>query len=203
MMSPAPDDELDRRQSALQAEANDLLAELRPVLAAAGVDSLIPTGSFVSGLMSWREIDVMVLGGPEFSPLDVLGLLRHVVRLPGTVEFHYVDERGDRGPTGQTRDERFHLAITVERPTGPWRIDLSVWLYDDHANVTAWHENLRDTISPEQRRAVLRIKDVWHRRPDYPDDVGGLDIYTAVLDAGVRTPAQFGRWLHVRDRAPG
>jgi hypothetical protein len=38
----------------------------------------------------------------------------------------------------------------------------------------------------------LRIKDDWHRRPAYPHHVGGLEIYTAVIDDGVRTPDQFG-----------
>jgi hypothetical protein len=45
---------------------------------------------------------------------------------------------------------------------------------------------------------VLRIKDAWHQRPTYPDQVGGLDIYTAVIDDGVRTPRQFATWLASR-----
>ena len=71
-----------------------------------------------------------------------------------------------------------------------------------HRNVTRWHEDLRERITAEQRGAVLRIKDVWHRRPEYPDQVGGLDIYTAVLDHGVRTPQQFAAWL-AGQRRPG
>jgi hypothetical protein len=51
------------------------------------------------------------------------------------------------------------------------------------------------TITDEQRLAVLRIKDVWHRLPSYPDQVSGWEIYTAVLRDGVRTPEQFERWL--------
>jgi hypothetical protein len=42
---------------------------------------------------------------------------------------------------------------------------------------------------------VLRIKDVWHRLPSYPDEVSGWEVYTAVLRDGVRTPEQFARWL--------
>jgi hypothetical protein len=45
-----------------------------------------------------------------------------------------------------------------------------------HLNVTRWHEELRERITAEQRSAVLRVKDLWHRRPDYPDQVGGLEI---------------------------
>jgi hypothetical protein len=70
-----------------------------------------------------------------------------------------------------------------------------VWLRDLHGHVADWHARLRDTITDEQRLAVLRIKDVWHRLPSYPDEVGAWEIYTAVLGDGVRTPEQFARWL--------
>jgi len=29
----------------------------------------------------------------------------------------------------------------------------------------------------------------------YPEQVGGLQIYTAVLQGGVRTPSEFAAWL--------
>lgn len=76
-----------------------------------------------------------------------------------------------------------------------WRIDLTLWRHDPHHNVTRWHEELRTRITAGQRAAILRIKDEWHRRPEYPDQVGGLDIYTAVLDDGVTAPAGFAAWL--------
>lgn len=57
------------------------------------------------------------------------------------------------------------------------------------------NEALCDSITDEQRAAVLRINDVWFRLPSYPDQVGGFEIYTAVVDDGVRTPEQFRRRL--------
>ena len=56
------------------------------------------TGSFVSGLMVWRELDIMFLGGPELSPTDVLAGLARLVVLPGVVGFEYVDERDQPEP---------------------------------------------------------------------------------------------------------
>jgi hypothetical protein len=119
------------------------------------------------------------------------------VALPGVTGVDYRDERGPRCVTDQARDERYHAALTVEH-AGTWQIDLTLWLHDLHQNVTRWHEELRERITAEQRLAVLRIKDDWHRRPEYPDQVGGLDIYTAVLDDGVRTADQFAAWLAQR-----
>jgi hypothetical protein len=195
MVVAADANDLLARQSALQAEAEQLLADLRRSAVFAGVGPLIPTGSYVSGLMCWRDLDLGLLVGDDFAPRDVVALLSLVVDLPGVTGFTYRDERGVRSPTGAVRDERYHLPISCERAGELWRIDLTLWLHDPHLNVRAWHQNLRDTATAEQRLAILRIKDVWHRLPSYPDQVSGWEIYSAVLDDGVRTPAEFATWL--------
>ena len=197
-MSSASDEELLARQSALQAEAQEVLAGLDLAALVADIGPLVVTGSFVSGLMCWRELDVMVCVGDHFSPREVLRLLQRIVARTGATALEYSDERGPRCVTGQVRDERYHVPFMVEWAGCCWRIDLTLWLHDPHVNVTRWHEDLRERITAEQRGAVLRIKDVWHRRPAYPDQVGGLDIYTAVVDDGVRTPRQFATWLASR-----
>jgi hypothetical protein len=194
-MSPASDDDLLACQSMLQDEAREVLAGLDLAALVAGIGPLQVTGSFVSGLMCWRELDVMVLAGRDFSPPDVMSLLARIVRRTGVTGIEYRDERGPRCVTGQTRDERYHVTLTVEHASRRWQIDLTLWLHDLHQDVTRWHEELRERITAEQRSAVLRIKDDWHRRPAYPHQVGGLEIYTAVIDNGIRTPDQFATWL--------
>jgi hypothetical protein len=194
-MPSASDEDLSARQAALQAEATAILADLDLAAAVADVGPMLLAGSYVSGLMCWPDLDVMVFAGAGFSPPDVLRLLQRIVDRPGVVGFDYRDERGPRSPTGTARDERYHVVIELVRADRSWRIDLTLWLNDPHANVTAWHEALRDSVTADQRGAILRIKDVWYRRPSYPDRVGGVQIYTAVLDDGVRTPQEFAAWL--------
>jgi len=152
-------------------------------------------GSYISNLMCWRDLDVGLLVGPAYGPRDVLQLISRVMELPGVVGFDHRDERADRSPAGFVKEERYHVPFQLARGGGIWCLDLSLWLHDLHENVTAWHEALRDSITDEQRAAVLRIKDVWFRLPSYPHQIGGQDIYTAVIDDGVRTPEQFRRWL--------
>jgi hypothetical protein len=188
-------EELLRRQKALQADAADVFATMDLGGLFRDIGPVAVVGSYVSGLMCWRDLDICVLVTETFSPDDVLALLRRIVALPGVVGFGYRDERGARSPTGQPRDERYHVTVEVDIGGGAWRIDLSLWLRDLHENLVEWHTRLRDTITPEQRLAVLRIKDVWHRLPTYPDQVSGLEIYTAVCEHGVRTPEQFAHWL--------
>jgi hypothetical protein len=198
VQAPASDHELAARQSALHAEAAELLEELDRSEIFSDVGPVEVTGSYISNLMCWRDLDVMLLVGPEYRPQDVLSLISKVMELPGLVGFDYRDERADRSPTGLVREERYHVPFLLKRGTGIWRLDLTLWLHDLHENNTAWHKALRDSITDDQRAAVLRIKDVWFRHPSYPDQIGGFEIYTAVIDEGVRTPEQFRVWLASR-----
>ena len=85
--------------------------DLAGLIADAG--PMLVTGSFVSGLMCWRELDVMVHAGRDFSPADVMGLLARIVPQAGVIALDYRDERGPRCVSGQLRDERYHV-------TSPW-----------------------------------------------------------------------------------
>jgi hypothetical protein len=196
-MSSVTDEELLARQATLQDQAREMLAALDLAALVADTGPSLVTGSFVSGLMCWPEVDVMVHVGPDFTPRDVMGLLARIVTRPEVTGLDYRDERGPRCVTSEVRDERYHVTLTVEL-ADRWQIDLTLWLHDLHRNVTRWHEELRERITAEQRIAVLRIKDYWHRQPAYPHHVGGLDIYTAVLDDGVRTLDEFSAWLAAR-----
>jgi hypothetical protein len=154
--------------------------------------------------MCWRDLDVGALVGPGFTPLVVIKVVTGVVATAEVISFAYRDERGLRSPTGERRDERYHVPLQVVWGSSEWRFDLSLWLYEDHAHVAEWHRQLGEGISPEQRRAILRIKDVWCRRPEYPDEVSGSEIYRAVVDDDVRTADAFASWLleHRSRRVP-
>lgn len=198
--SASAETDLERRQGRLQAEAEQLLADLDLAALLSHVGPIRMAGSFVSGLMTWREVDVGVCAGSDFGPDRVLSILARLVGRRDVIGFDYRDERGPRSPTGTSKDERYHVPILVQRASGVWRVDLTIWLNHDHANVTAWHERLRAILTPEQRAAILQIKTAWHNRPEYPDDVGGQDVYTAVVEHQVRTPTQFAAWLDDRPR---
>src|SRR5690242_5932406 len=127
--------DLEVRQKALQDEAQAVLVELD--LPALGFGPVLPTGSVVSGLMVWRDLDVMVLG-TGLSPGDVLRLLAPLADRPGFEGLELADERGRRSPTGEVRDERYHVLVTWRHGDARWRIDLTVWLHDLHVGVTEW-----------------------------------------------------------------
>src|SRR5262245_61037868 len=113
-MSRASDEDLLARQSALQDEAQEVLADLDLPELLAGSGPLLITGSYVSALLSWRDRDVMVLVGGQFWRQDVMGVLARIVRRAAVTGLQYRDERGHRCGTGQVRDERYHVPITVQ-----------------------------------------------------------------------------------------
>jgi hypothetical protein len=85
---------------------------------------------------------------------------------------------------------RYHPAALAE-----WRLD--VWFVDDPARQPDL-EHLRSLprrLTDDARLAILRIKTLWSARPQYGTSVRSWDIYTAVLDQGVRDTDDFGRWL--------
>src|SRR5262245_63921644 len=129
-LGPASDEDLLARQAELQAEATAVLADLDLPAITAERGPMLLAGSYVSGLMCWPDLDVMVYVGAGFSPQDVLLLLQRIVDRPGVVGFDYRDERGSRSPTGTVRDERYHLVIAVTRGGRTWRLDLTLWLND-------------------------------------------------------------------------
>lgn len=109
---------LRRREVALQDEARDVLDELDLERRLGNFGSMLLASSFISGLMVWRELDIMFLGGPALSPTDILAAVGRLVLLPGIVRFDYTDERGPRSQ--QRRHSRNASPISrLRRIPGP------------------------------------------------------------------------------------
>nr|WP_252172722.1 hypothetical protein [Rhodococcus pyridinivorans] len=177
---------LERRAEQLREEAQQVLAATRVLDLLADVGEAHLVGSAVSDLMSHREIDITVAAGPDFGPSDALRLCEALAERSEVRRTSVVDERTDTSVA--ERDRRVHVTVTVLRDTVEWELDISLFALDAHRNVADWHEELRASLTPEQRRAILRIKNDLHDSPDYP---GGLEIYNAVCDHGVRNTNGF------------
>jgi hypothetical protein len=71
-------------------------------------------------------------------------------------------------------------------------------LSDAPRNQLAQAGAIRRRLTEETRLAILWIKDVWHQLPVYPYEVGGVEVYDAVFEHGVRTPEGFEAYLRER-----
>lgn len=188
-------EELLRRQAALQAEAREVLADLALFDCLRTAGSVEQVGSSVSGLMAWRDLDLSVTG-PGMTAERAWAAVRPLLIHPQVVQVLYRQETGERSPTGRAADERFYYVLRYLRGEAvEWKIDVSLWLLDGPRGLAQQLEELARRLTDETRLAILRIKERWHRLPGYPDEVGGVDIYEAVLDHGVRTPQEFAEFL--------
>ena len=166
------------RAEALQAEGLRVLEDL-------DLETAFPTfgppqvvGSVLSGLITYRDLDV-TFTAPAATASEVLRGLATIANRPGLLAADFRDERADRRPTPAITDERFY-AVLIHHT---WKIDLTFWLHDIPRPHVTEATRLR-AATTDQKLAILHLK---HTHPGYPDEIGGTDIYTAVLDHNVRT----------------
>ena len=189
------------RQDELQREAEHVLNALKLPERLGQLGTFEQIGSSISGLMVWPDVDVMVSAGHS-SVADIMTVMSHVMATRGIREVLYRDETGERSPSGKPGDERHYFVLRYEAVSGHlWKVDVTLWCSAVPRPHRADAEHLARVLTPAQKLAVLWIKRVWCERPEYPEDVGGMDVYEAVLHHGVRSPEDFERFLARRDSA--
>lgn len=155
-------------------------------------------GSSVSGLMVWRDIDFNVLCSHR-SLCGICETMQPLLTNPLITKLHYSHESEGHIPGELLGDERYYFVTYYETEAGhEWKIDLSFWLSEKPRAQLAHLEYLFERLTDESRLAILWIKAIWLHFPSYPYQESGTDIYDAVLEHGVRTPAQFKGYLFER-----
>lgn len=169
------DDELLERAAALRAEGRAFLDRhnVEPRLAEEGSVELV--GSFVTGLMVWRDLDVCV-DARDLTRTAAWELVRPLVLAADRVRYQHFDEPDD---------QRHYFVLGVDG----WKLDLSLFTDGIPPEVDAFQRELLGRLDDDLRIVILRLKELWHRRPEYPEVVGGYEICRAVL-GGVRTPEE-------------
>jgi len=172
------------RQERLQADARAFLAAHQVERRLAQAGRVLPVGSYVTGLMVWRDLDLCVdargLGRAKAWEL-VRPLLVHADRAC----YEHLEQPDDR---------RHYFVLQAEG----WKLDLSLFTAGIPREVEVFQNELQRRLDDETGLAILRLKELWRLRPEYPEIVGGFEISQAVLE-GVRTPKE----LEVSLRARG
>jgi phosphoglycolate phosphatase len=179
---PLPESARLRREAAGIVEETGLLSTLTEC-GQAGLK-----GSVALDLVVKRDIDFDLVAKGDL--LDTVDHVYHqLLNIKGVREVRITDYRAEGG-----------IKIGIDDyagPSGSWSID--IWITNrTETTGAALVRRLRRTLLPEHRKAILRIKRLYHER-DLLRDGLSTRIYRAVLDHGVRTPEQFERFL---DQAP-
>jgi hypothetical protein len=198
-MSPTGDADLLVRQDMLNAEATDVLADLDLFDRLETVGRPVQTGSLALGLMVWRDIDVTVLC-PTLAVAPIFEALRPLALHPSVRRLQFRNDSGRWNADPAYPDGLYWGVDYRAQQDQDWKLDL--WfLREGTTQFDLQHiESLPPRLTPESRLAILRIKDVWQRRPEYGSAVRSYDIYEAVLDHDVRTLEEFEAYLAPRRR---
>ncbi|PZT70331.1 hypothetical protein DN402_33325 [Streptomyces sp. SW4] len=185
-------------QDALRAEADGVYRDLRlgELLAEVGTPAVV--GSAALGLMVRRDLDVDVACA-RLDDATVAAVAAAGARLATHPSVRLVTFRNDRGPWNQEPDaypDGLYLGVECRSPAGHiWTVD--IWCVDEPGRQpsTAHLTTLRPRLTDETRAVIVDIKKAWAHRPEYGTAVRSYDVYRAVLDDGVRGPADFAAWL--------
>jgi hypothetical protein len=167
--------DLIERQEALQREAAEVARDLRVEEALEGVGRVVTVGSFVSGLMVWRDLDFVVdapglTTGRAFEAMHPLLVRSSEARYENDAELL-----------------RHYFVLRVPWADEEWKLDISLFVDGIPPDIEALQDELRERLTDETRRTILELKDAWHEEAAYPEVVGGFEIYDAVLNHGVST----------------
>jgi len=180
----------------LRKEADALLASgLANILAAHGEVHVI--GSYALNLMTWRDLDVHIVGDTA----NVAGFFALGSRLEALLQPPRMHFRNEviAGTPNLPRGLYWGVYLGNER-AGAWKID--IWLTDaaGFEPVRQFGDDLSARLTDETRRAILAIKQAAWRHPEYRRGFSSSDIYRAVLDRGLRDAHAF--WIDL-ERSTG
>lgn len=152
------------------------------------------TGSAALRVMVARDIDLTVaVDDLERRLPDVAELGGRLARRPDVRVVTFRNDTG-RWNTDANYPDGLYLFVECADDLGDtWTLD--IWFVDepDRQPDLQHLETLRPRIDPDHQAAILAIKRATGgRRPD-GTRLPSFEIYQAVLDRGVRTPAEFAR----------
>jgi len=190
--------ELLERQDMLQAEAWRTLDALDLAAALASIGPMEVIGSLATGLMVWRDIDLLVVA-PGLSASVAHEAMARYFGHPKIGAIRYRYDHAAQNPANDLNDDRYYYALVYQSHGGhEWKIDISIWIADPPHVERLPPSSLIARLNDETRLAILWIKDQWFARPEYRMAVSSVNIYDAVLDYGVRTPEEFAAYLRER-----
>ena len=133
--------------------------------------------------MVWRDLDVCV-DAPALERAAAWRLVEPFVLKSERVRYQHCDEPDDR---------RHYFVLQL----AGWKLDISLFTAGIPLEVEAFQDALLARLDDETRLTILRLKEAWHRRADYPEVIGGYEIYQAVLE-GARTSEEVEGFLRER-----
>jgi hypothetical protein len=176
----------------IQEEADRILDQgLLDLLEGHGEVHLV--GSYALRLMTWRDLDIhLVTEDCDIRSFFKLG--SEIAALLQPHRMHFRDEIRSRTP-GLPAGWYWGVYLGDER-AGAWKIDVWQTGRGEFEPVRRFGEAIASRLDEQSREIILAIKATCWRHPEYRRGFTSSDVYTAVLDRGVRDVGEF--WEDLR-----
>lgn len=150
-------------------------------------------GSVELGLMTSRDIDIETISSNVPTKNDIMeiaGYLFNKIGVRKVTPIDYSDGDGVKKPKGL-----YVGAEYIDKENNKWKVD--VWLLTkDSARTKDTTETLKQKLTPEFKEIILNIKSQLSSHPKYRKEITSVDIYTAVMDNGIKSLEDFKRYLN-------
>jgi hypothetical protein len=147
--------------------------------------------------MVWRDLDLTVVC-PALHLQDIFQAGAAIAAHPRVRQLRFRNDTGHWN-TDPKYPDGIYWGVDYRKDAQHWNVD--IWFVDDPDRQPdlAHVASIPSRLDDDTRRAILAIKYAWHERPEYRSTVTSFDIYTAVLDHGVRSPTDFDVYMRGHD----
>lgn len=180
-------DELLNQQTNLHNEAQEVLSKsgLLEIISKYGEVDI--GGSFKTGLMVWRDIDIGVYALPSEDELWKIAREIYTIKNISSLTIMNNFRKGNVNyPKG------WYFGIKIKEKENTWKIDL--WFAKEKADLE--FENwLIENLNDENKKYILEIKSFVWENPKYKKTIFSIDIYKAVIEDSVKDIKGFEKFL--------
>ncbi|HBB76398.1 MAG: hypothetical protein A2186_01695 [Candidatus Levybacteria bacterium RIFOXYA1_FULL_41_10] len=182
-------DDLIKREKDLHSEGEQVLEKLQILNILSRFGSPKTVGSFATGLMVWRDLDIVLE-----KEIDEKGYWETVNLLFYSPRLKYLTLTDFRNSTNPNTPKGLYLGIKYWFENKEWKID--VWFIAPRApgseNFNEW---IKEKLDEKSRRIILGIKSKIYNNPDYKKKIYSVDIYKAVINEGIVDLGGFRKYL--------
>jgi hypothetical protein len=176
----------------LRAEASELLWGKGLHALLAGYAQVHLTGSYILKLMTWRDLDIYLVG-PNLSLLKFFELGSRIATLLDVPKMNFRNELSRR-TEGLPQGLYWGVYLGNERE-GAWKIDIWHVIPEQYQVLDEYCEAIARKLTDVSRLRILQIKSQCWMKPNYRRTFSSQDIYHAVLDEGIEDFSAFEAYL--------
>ena len=180
-------DTLITQQQALHDEADIVLKDSGLIQVLSPYGTVDVSGSYKTELMVWRDIDIGVT--PKLSKDDLWKVAQKILGLESINQITIQDNAKKENPNAP---DGYYLGVKYRHGGNVWKID--IW-FADSLPQTEYDNSVKNRLDEEKRGRILEIKNQVFENPKYRKTFFSVDIYNAVLDAGITNLEEFKDYL--------